>query len=78
MNLRLFIFNLFFSLVEWHMTTRNVESIAVNETSAWYLCDGLVYVQNGLTHTKPFNENPVEIDCICKMSKLACFDNVSG
>lgn len=67
---------------------RNVESIAVNETSAWYICDGRVHVQKDLTLEKPYNEESIKIDftpekpyneqSIIKAAKLSCFGHVSN
>ncbi|XP_065200241.1 uncharacterized protein LOC135831573 [Planococcus citri] len=60
----------------WKTIARNVESVAVNENSAWYLSDGNIHVQFDLTAEKPFSEKSNKVPCPEKMSKIYCYENI--
>ena len=61
----------------WKTIARNVDSIAVNESSAWYVSDGNIYVQFDLNGETPYSEKSIKVPCPEKISKIYCYENVS-
>lgn len=61
----------------WKTIARNVESVAVNENSAWYVSEGNVFVQFDLSDEIPCNEKSNKVPCSEKISKIYCYGNVS-
>ena len=53
-----------------------MESVAVNDWSAWYVSGGLIFAQTGLS-SEQISSETIKIVCPRAITKVCCFDTVS-
>lgn len=64
----------------WEVAARNVESVALDDTVAWYISDGRIYLQANLSKSEPYKK-PQAIASpspMTKVTKICCSHPVSA